>query len=63
MVTDEQFILTNHKPAKKGEKAKDSDHFTQSLDIDLKINPVKPVRNEIFNFKCKASQETYKKFT
>ena len=39
MVIDEkkEYILTNYKPAKVGEKAKDSDHFTQYLDIDLKI--------------------------
>ena len=65
MVIDEnkEYILTNYKPAKKGERAKDSDHFTQYLDIDLKINPVKPVRKEIFNFKCKRSQETFKELT
>ena len=65
MVIDEkkEFILTNYKPARNGEKAKDSDHYTQYLDIDLKINPVKPVRNEIFNFKCKASQEKFKELT
>lgn len=65
MVIDEEkeYILTNYKPAKKGEKAKDTDHYTQYMDINLKINPAKPVRKEIFNFKCKESQETFKKIT
>ena len=65
MVIDEkrEHILTNYKPAKKGEKAKDSDHFTEYLDINLKINPTKPVRKEVFNFQCKESQETFKNIT
>ena len=65
MVIDEkkEYILTNYKPAKNGEKAKDSDHFTQYLDINLKIIPSKPVRKEIFNFNCKESQETFKTIT
>ena len=65
MVIDEekQFILTNYKPARKGSKAKDSDHFTEYLDIDLKVNPAKPVRKEIYNFKCKESQDTFKDIT
>ena len=46
MVIDEEkkFILTNYKPARKGEKAIDSDHFTEYLDINLKISPAKPIR-------------------
>ena len=65
MVIDEEkeFILTNYKPARKGAKAKDSDHFTEYLDIDLKVNPAKPVRKEICNFKCKESQDTFKGLT
>lgn len=65
MVIDEEkkFILTNYKPARKGEKAIDSDHFTEYLDINLKVNPAKPVRKEIYNFKCKQSQETFKEIT
>ena len=65
MVIDEkkEYILTNYKPAKTGEKAKDSDHFTQYLDIDLKICPSKPVRKEFFNFNNKESQKTFKTIT
>ena len=65
MVIDEEkeYILTNYKPARNGERAKDSDHFTQYLDIDIKVNPVKPVRNEIFHINFKASQETFKEIT
>ena len=62
MVIDEkkEYILTNYKPVKKGEKAKVSDHFTQYLDINLKMIASKPVRKEIFNFNCKESQKTLK---
>ena len=65
MVIDEkkEFILTNYKPSKKGEKAKDSDHFTEYLEIDLKMKLTKPVRKEIFNFQNKESQETFKNIT
>ena len=65
MVIDEkrEYILTNYKPAKKGEKAKDSDHFTEYMDIDLKLKPTKPVRKEIFNFQCRESQQTFKNLT
>ena len=55
--------MTNYKPARKGEKAIDSDHFTEYLDINLKVNPLKPVRKEIYNFKCKQSQEVFKEIT
>ena len=44
-----KHILTSHKPAKK-KKEKRSDYFTEYVDIDLKINPTKPVRKEVFNF-------------
>ena len=65
MVIDEKrkYILTNYKPARKGEKAINSDHFTEYLDIDLKIKPTKPVRKEIFNFQCRESQDTFKNIT
>ena len=62
MVIDEKrkYILTNYKPARKGEKAINSDHFTEYLDIDLKIKPTKPVRKEIFNFQCRESKDAFK---
>ena len=58
-----EFILTNFKPSKKGDKAKDSDHFTEYLEIDLRMNPTKHVRKEVFNFQSKESQETFKNIT
>ena len=65
MVVDEskQFILTYYQQAKCGGKAKDSDHFTEYMDIDLKFESVKPERNEIFNSKDEPSQIKFKKYT
>ena len=48
---DKKHILTNYKPARKGEKARDSDHFTEYVDFNFQIVPQKPVRKEIFNSK------------
>ena len=65
MVIDEEkkYILTNYKTAKKGSKATDSDHFTEYLDVNLKIISEKPVRKEIFNFKNGASLEKFNEIT
>ena len=65
MVIDEkkEYVLTNYKPAKKGEKAKDSDHFTQFMDLSLKLTPLKPIRKEIFNFQNEESLSTFKSIT
>ena len=65
MVIDEkkEHILTNYKEAKRGGKATDSDHFTQIMDVNLQIIPLKPKRKEIFNFKNKESQEMFKEIT
>ena len=65
MVIDEhkKYILTNYKQSKYGGKATDSDHFTEYMDINLEIIPEKPKRREIFNFKNKKCQETFKNIT
>ena len=65
MVIDEEkkHILTNYKTAKKGIKATDSDHFTEYMDINLEIIPMKPERKEIFNFKNEASLAKFKEIT
>ena len=41
-----QFILTNYASAKNGGQAKDTDHFTQYLDLNLKVDRQKPERVE-----------------
>ena len=65
MVIDEkkEHILTNYKEAKRGGKAIDSDHFTQIMDVNLQIIPLKPGRKEIYNFKNKESQDMFKEIT
>ena len=65
MVIDEskQYILTNYQQAKCGGKAKDSDHFTEYMDIDLNFVSEKPERIEIFNFKDEKSQLNFRKST
>ena len=44
-------------------KATDSDHNTVYMDLDLKIENIKPKRKELFNFKNKKCQEEFKKIT
>ena len=63
MVIDEnkKYILTNYKRYR--DKAVDSDHFTQYMDVDLQLRTEKPIRREIFNYKDKSSQETFKDIT
>ena len=61
--SDKKYILTNYKHAKHGQKATDSDHFTEYMDLNLEIIPEKPKRREIFNFKNKKCQEIFKKVT
>ena len=62
MVIDDtkDHILTNYKAAKKTGRAVDTDHFTLYLDMDIEIVKEKPVRQEIYNFKDKNSQEIFK---
>ena len=65
MVIDENkdFILTNYNQVGKTGKAVDSDHLTEYMDLDIKIEPQKPERIEIFNFKEEESKVKFKKFT
>ena len=65
MVVDEdrKFILTNYKVCKNGSRAKDSDHFTEYMDVNLKIKNEKSQRKEIFKFKDESSLKTFTKIT
>ena len=65
MVIDEEgkHVLTNYKNVKHGGKASNSDHATQYVDLDLKINKNKPDRREILNLKNKEAQKSFQKAT
>ena len=65
MVIDKnkKHILTNYQSIRKGWKANDSDHNTEYMDLDLKIESRKPERIEIFNFKDKEGQVKFKEIT
>ena len=65
MVIDDskKHILTNYKPARKGGKAVDSDHFTEFMDLNLKIINEKPTRQEVYDFKNRKSQLKFKTLT
>ena len=53
MVVDEekQFVLTNYNKVKGQTVAKDSDHNTLVLYMDIPYSTVKPKRVELFNLK------------
>ena len=63
MDEDNKYVLTNYKKVKLGEKATNSDHATEYMDVNLKIVSEKPKRREIWNFKNKESQKKFKKLT
>ena len=65
MVIDEdrKYVLTNYQAVRKNGKASDSDHNTQYLDIDLRIESLKPERREIYDFKNEDGQLRFKKVT
>ena len=65
MVVDEErkYVLTNFKKVKNGEKATNSDHATEYMDLDLKIVTEKPKRRVIWNFKNKLAQQKFQKIT
>ena len=65
MVIDEErnYILTNFEHVRKGGEATHSDHNTQFMDMNLKIESVKPIRTEMFNFKNSESQAKFKQMT
>ena len=60
---DKKYILTNYQAVRNGGKASDSDHNTQYIDLDLKLETVKPERIEMFNFKDKEGQIKFKQLT
>ena len=62
MVIDEEknHILTNYKGVKTNGRAVDSDHFTEYLDLNIEYVKETSERQEIYNFKDKRSQETFK---
>ena len=60
---DKKHILTNYKPAKKGTKANDTNHFTEILDVNLELIPEKPSRKVMFNFKDKQAQAYFRDIT
>ena len=65
MVIDnhKEHILTNFQAVKNGGKAINTDHFTEYMDVDLKIVSEKPERLEIYNYKDEESQEKFKMLT
>ena len=65
MVIDEskKFVLTNYRNVTKTGKAVDTDHFTKYLDLDIKVEPEKPERVEIFNFRDEESKTKFLKST
>ena len=65
MVIDEKkkYVLTNYQRVKSEGKAKDSDHFTQYMDIDLEFIIEKPACIEFYNFKDEESQKMFCKST
>ena len=65
MTIDEnkKHILTNYKSVKSRNKATDSDHFTEYIDLNLEIVQEKPVREELFNFKNKEAQIKFKELS
>ena len=60
---DKKYILTNYKQSKYGGRATDSDHFTEFVDMDLKVIKEKPKRCEIWNMKDKEAQDKFKELT
>ena len=65
MVVDEakQHVLTNYQRVKKDGKAVDSDHVTEYMDLDIRIEKEKPKRIEMFNFKEKDGQLKFHELT
>ena len=71
MVIDEErkYVLTIYQAVRKNGKAEkngkaiDSDHNTQYVDIDLRIEILKPERREIYDFKNEDGQLRFKKVT
>ena len=60
---DKRYILTYYKAIKMGGKARDSDHATEYLDLDLRFGKERPQRHELWNFKNKEAQQKFKTLT
>ena len=60
---EKKYILTNYKPAQRGSKAIDTDHFTQYVDLKLIIKNEKQERKYFYNYKNKAGQDKFKLMT
>ena len=58
-----KYTLTNYASVKCGGQAKDSDHFTQYLDLNLKVESEKPKRIEMYDFKDKEGRKKFKILT
>ena len=56
MVIDEEknYILTNYKVCKNGIRAKDSDHYTEYMDVKLKIKTENPKERKSLSSKMRA---------
>ena len=65
MVIDEDrnYILTNYKPCKSGEKAIDSDHLTLFMDLNIEISNKRPTREYFYNFHDQISLNKFKQLT
>ena len=61
MVIDERrdFLLTNFHPIKNAGKPIQTDHNTLILYLNIQLEPVKPTRVEMYNFKDKKCQEQF----
>ena len=56
-------IPTNFSQVNKGGKAVDSDHVPIEMEIDIKINPTRPTRENILNFNNLRGREVFKNLT
>ena len=56
-------IPTNFTQVNKGGKAVDSDHVPIEIEIDIKIIPTRPTKENIFNFNNLRGRELFKNLT
>ena len=60
---NQEYPLTNYNSMNDKKKAIDSDHFTLLLELSLLFNKSRPQREELFNFRNKECQNTFKEIT
>ena len=60
---EKKYILTNYQKVKSGQKATDSDHYTQFLYLSMEHLPKISERQYFYDFKDKEGIEKYRKFT